>query len=267
MASALSESEPSACPLVRQLGSRCGGRELSVAAVGSFPAITLQSDHCLDPGIPVNGQRHGNDFYVGALVGFSCDSGYTLSDGEPLECEPNFQWSRALPSCEGKTQSLPLKEWTPFREKPGAGRLLTAPVSRGWGLRGDGDTLPKDRGWGRSRAARVLTALFALAALCGGFIQGSGGTILSPGFPDFYPNNLNCTWIIETSHGKGECLGPYRSWRGTWSAPSCPGQTDLHGALSRWLNLNFSHQQGNSKDHPTSLNHRIHSVIFFFVTV
>lgn len=44
----------------------------------------------------------------------------------------------------------------------------------------------------------------ALAALCGGYIQGSFGTILSPGFPDFYPHNLNCTWIIETSHGKGE---------------------------------------------------------------
>ncbi|KAK2106415.1 CUB and sushi domain-containing protein 2 [Saguinus oedipus] len=73
--------------------SRCGR---------SISAITLQSDHCLDPGIPVNGQRHGNDFYVGALVTFSCDSGYTLSDGEPLECEPNFQWSRALPSCEGE---------------------------------------------------------------------------------------------------------------------------------------------------------------------
>uniref|UniRef100_A0A672G2T7 CUB and sushi domain-containing protein 1-like n=1 Tax=Salarias fasciatus TaxID=181472 RepID=A0A672G2T7_SALFA len=98
------------------------------------------SDHCVDPGIPVNGQRHGNDFYVGALVTFSCEAGYTLSDGEPLECEPNFQWSRPLPSCD---------------------------------------------------------------ALCGGYIQGNVGTILSPGFPDFYPHNLNCTWIIETSHGKG----------------------------------------------------------------
>uniref|UniRef100_A0A672UVJ0 CUB and Sushi multiple domains 2 n=1 Tax=Strigops habroptila TaxID=2489341 RepID=A0A672UVJ0_STRHB len=105
-----------------------------------YETVKLQSDHCLDPGIPVNGQRHGNDFYVGALVTFSCDSGYTLSDSEALECEPNFQWSRPLPSCE---------------------------------------------------------------ALCGGYIRGSSGTILSPGFPDFYPNNLNCTWTIETSHGKG----------------------------------------------------------------
>uniref|UniRef100_A0A8C5NLT2 CUB and Sushi multiple domains 2 n=4 Tax=Passeriformes TaxID=9126 RepID=A0A8C5NLT2_JUNHY len=106
-----------------------------------YETVKLQSDHCLDPGIPVNGQRHGNDFYVGALVTFSCDPGYTLSDTEALECEPNFQWSRPLPSCE---------------------------------------------------------------ALCGGYIRGSSGTILSPGFPDFYPNNLNCTWTIETSHGKGE---------------------------------------------------------------
>uniref|UniRef100_A0AAZ3Q759 CUB and Sushi multiple domains 2 n=1 Tax=Oncorhynchus tshawytscha TaxID=74940 RepID=A0AAZ3Q759_ONCTS len=96
--------------------------------------------HCVDPGIPVNGQRHGNDFYVGALVTFSCDAGYSLSDPEPLECEPNFQWSRPLPSCD---------------------------------------------------------------ALCGGYIQGNTGTILSPGFPDFYPHNLNCTWMIESSHGKG----------------------------------------------------------------
>ncbi|XP_067329772.1 CUB and sushi domain-containing protein 2 isoform X5 [Anolis sagrei] len=105
-----------------------------------YETVKLQSDHCLDPGIPVNGLRHGDDFYVGALVTFGCDPGYTLSDNEALECEPNFQWSRPLPSCE---------------------------------------------------------------ALCGGYIRGSSGTVLSPGFPDFYPNNLNCTWIIEASHGKG----------------------------------------------------------------
>lgn len=41
-------------------------------------------------------------------------------------------------------------------------------------------------------------------ALCGGYVFGKTGTILSPGFPDFYPNSLNCTWIIEVSHGKGK---------------------------------------------------------------
>lgn len=72
-------------------------------------ALQLQSDHCVDPGIPVNGQRHGNDFYVGALVTFSCEAGYTLSDSEPLECEPNFQWSRPLPSCDGTFQNIDLE--------------------------------------------------------------------------------------------------------------------------------------------------------------
>lgn len=53
-----------------------------------------------------------------------------------------------------------------------------------------------------------LEVLFPLSclstALCGGYVFGKTGTILSPGFPDFYPNSLNCTWIIEVSHGKGK---------------------------------------------------------------
>nr|XP_032817255.1 CUB and sushi domain-containing protein 3-like isoform X3 [Petromyzon marinus] len=40
-------------------------------------------------------------------------------------------------------------------------------------------------------------------ALCGGYIKASTGTILSPRFPNFYPNSLNCTWTVEVSHGKG----------------------------------------------------------------
>uniref|UniRef100_A0A3B5B7I1 Uncharacterized protein n=1 Tax=Stegastes partitus TaxID=144197 RepID=A0A3B5B7I1_9TELE len=40
------------------------------------------------------------------------------------------------------------------------------------------------------------------STLCGGYVFGKTGTILSPGFPDFYPNSLNCTWTIEVSHGK-----------------------------------------------------------------
>lgn len=46
--------------------------------------------------------------------------------------------------------------------------------------------------------------LFFFLALCGGYVFGKTGTILSPGFPDFYPNSLNCTWTIEVPHGKGK---------------------------------------------------------------
>ncbi|KAG9344371.1 hypothetical protein JZ751_011040, partial [Albula glossodonta] len=105
-----------------------------------YESVMMETDSCLDPGIPVNGKRHGNNFAIGSKVTFSCDQGYTLSDEEPILCERSHQWNHALPSCD---------------------------------------------------------------ALCGGYIYGKSGTILSPGFPDFYPNSLNCTWTIEVSHGKG----------------------------------------------------------------
>uniref|UniRef100_A0AAZ3P372 CUB and sushi domain-containing protein 1 n=1 Tax=Oncorhynchus tshawytscha TaxID=74940 RepID=A0AAZ3P372_ONCTS len=105
-----------------------------------YDSVMMETDSCLDPGIPVNGKRFGNNFAIGTRVTFSCDQGYTLSDEKPIVCERNHQWNHALPSCD---------------------------------------------------------------ALCGGYIFGKKGTILSPGFPDFYPNSLNCTWTIEVSHGKG----------------------------------------------------------------
>ncbi|XP_078503642.1 CUB and sushi domain-containing protein 1 [Lissotriton helveticus] len=112
----------------------------SVGFLIRYESVTLESDSCLDPGIPVNGHRHGNNFGIRSIVRFSCDPGYILSEEEPLICESNHQWNHALPSCD---------------------------------------------------------------ALCGGYIHGKHGTILSPGFPDFYPNSLNCTWNIEVTHGKG----------------------------------------------------------------
>lgn len=65
----------------------------------------MESDSCLDPGIPVNGRRNGSSFSTGSRVSFTCDPGYTLSDQEPIVCEKNHQWSHALPSCDGKNFS------------------------------------------------------------------------------------------------------------------------------------------------------------------
>ncbi|XP_078449693.1 CUB and sushi domain-containing protein 3 isoform X2 [Lampetra fluviatilis] len=105
-----------------------------------YESIPVDRHSCLDPGIPVNGQRMGNDFSIQATVTYSCRPGYALSHTNPLRCEANRRWNHPLPACD---------------------------------------------------------------APCGGYIQGHSGIILSPGYPDYYPNSLNCTWTIEVSHGKG----------------------------------------------------------------
>lgn len=64
--------------------------------------VTVDSYSCLDPGIPVNGIRYGQDFSIGSTVSFGCDSGYRLSHEEPLVCEKNHWWSHPLPTCDGK---------------------------------------------------------------------------------------------------------------------------------------------------------------------
>uniref|UniRef100_A0A671WNK1 CUB and Sushi multiple domains 3 n=1 Tax=Sparus aurata TaxID=8175 RepID=A0A671WNK1_SPAAU len=60
----------------------------------------IDSYSCLDPGIPVNGIRYGQDFSIGSTVSFGCDSGYRLSHEEPLVCEKNHWWSHPLPTCD-----------------------------------------------------------------------------------------------------------------------------------------------------------------------
>lgn len=44
----------------------------------------------------------------------------------------------------------------------------------------------------------------SFSALCGGDVRGPSGTILSPGYPELYPNSLNCTWTVDVTHGKGK---------------------------------------------------------------
>jgi hypothetical protein len=39
-------------------------------------------------------------------------------------------------------------------------------------------------------------------AVCGGTYYTSKGTLQSPNYPDFYPNNKDCTWIISVPTGQ-----------------------------------------------------------------
>uniref|UniRef100_A0A8C2WGD8 CUB and Sushi multiple domains 3 n=1 Tax=Cyclopterus lumpus TaxID=8103 RepID=A0A8C2WGD8_CYCLU len=65
-----------------------------------YESVTVDSYSCLDPGMPVNGIRYGQDFSIGSTVSFGCDSGYRLSHEEPLVCEKNHWWSHPLPTCD-----------------------------------------------------------------------------------------------------------------------------------------------------------------------
>uniref|UniRef100_A0A8C9X3Z4 CUB and Sushi multiple domains 3 n=1 Tax=Sander lucioperca TaxID=283035 RepID=A0A8C9X3Z4_SANLU len=65
-----------------------------------YESVTVDSYSCLDPGIPVNGIRYGQDFSIGSTVSFGCGSGYRLSHEEPLVCEKNHWWSHPLPTCD-----------------------------------------------------------------------------------------------------------------------------------------------------------------------
>lgn len=42
-----------------------------------------------------------------------------------------------------------------------------------------------------------------LSVPCGGVLTKRKGTILSPGYPEPYDNNLNCVWKITVPEGAG----------------------------------------------------------------
>lgn len=46
-----------------------------------------------------------------------------------------------------------------------------------------------------------------VAVPCSGNLTERRGTILSPGFPEPYPNSLNCLWRIHVSEGAGIQVG------------------------------------------------------------
>ncbi|XP_020601452.1 complement receptor type 1-like isoform X4 [Orbicella faveolata] len=54
---------------------------------------------CLDPGIPVNGNRIDNDFLDGQTVAFGCQPGHTLIGSQVLRCVAG-KWDNDLPECK-----------------------------------------------------------------------------------------------------------------------------------------------------------------------
>ena len=47
-----------------------------------------------------------------------------------------------------------------------------------------------------------LECKYVLLDECGGIHNIPRGTLVSPGYPHEYPNNLYCEWIISVPHGR-----------------------------------------------------------------
>ncbi|GAA6103726.1 CUB and sushi domain-containing protein 3 [Tachysurus ichikawai] len=65
------------------------------------------SNDCSDPGEPENGRRVGDDFSIGAMVGFTCDGDHVLQGSKSITCQRVAEvlaaWSDHPPVCKVKT--------------------------------------------------------------------------------------------------------------------------------------------------------------------
>ncbi len=138
-------------------------------------SVAFGQNECHDPGIPINGQRFGEHFLLGSSVLFTCDEGFIKTHGsESITCviqDGNVVWNAAVPRCEGE-RALRLYSSTPLLKE-----LL---------------------GFVRWAAVDVLFfCTLTVPAPCGGHLTAPIGVLLSPGWPGYYKDSLNCEWVIE----------------------------------------------------------------------
>ena len=76
---------------------------------------------CDDPGVPANGRRVGDEFYVGRELFFACEPGFVLRGSEVLTCrygdvdDVDPHWDGELPRCIGKKSACKLHAWFNLR--------------------------------------------------------------------------------------------------------------------------------------------------------
>ena len=78
-----------------------GSKTLKCTENGTWNATAAVCEvvNCSDPGIPDNGQRHGESFEYEANITFSCDNGYNLIGSKSISCQSNGIWSLSPPIC------------------------------------------------------------------------------------------------------------------------------------------------------------------------
>ncbi|KAG9345033.1 hypothetical protein JZ751_009574 [Albula glossodonta] len=150
---------------------------------------------------PRFGKRIGNDFGVGASVLFECAPGYTLHGPTAIRCEaiPDAlaQWNDSLPTCVGKVGDVAVGDWSPFDPQ-----LVLSSSQGRCSERSDDMTFAAFYPTGEDMSWQSLNKQEKIAYPS--WPMGKRrGTILSPGYPEPYDNNLNCVWRVSVPEGAG----------------------------------------------------------------
>ncbi|KAJ7400650.1 hypothetical protein BTVI_103420 [Pitangus sulphuratus] len=196
---------------------------------------TFGHNECPDPGVPINARRFGDNFQLGSSISVICEEGFIKTQGtETITCmlmDGKVMWSGPIPKCGapcGGHFSSPsgviLSPGWPGYYKDSLNCVTVNTYScldpgipvhgRRYGHDfsiGSTVSFSCDPGYRLSHEEPLLCEknhwwshpLPTCDALCGGDVRGPSGTILSPGYPDLYPNSLNCTWTVDVTHGKG----------------------------------------------------------------
>ncbi|KAI4582045.1 hypothetical protein MJG53_009570 [Ovis ammon polii x Ovis aries] len=196
-------------------------------------------ESCFDPGNIMNGTRLGMDYKLGSTVTYYCDAGYILQGYSTLTCimgdDGRPGWNRVLPSCHAPcgsrstgSEGTVLSPNYPKNYSVGHNCVYSIAVPKEFGStfqfqydslgfhkvksrdeREGGESLPLSSGNQitiRFTSVGPITAKgfhFVYQVPCGGILTKRKGTILSPGYPEPYDNNLNCVWKITVPEGAG----------------------------------------------------------------
>lgn len=232
---------PPGCPalpdaLAVLAGPPAGGRRLCCAL---SPAVPRTSDtQCSSVPEPRYGRRIGSEFSAGSIVRFECGPGYLLQGSAAVRCQavPNAlaQWNDSIPSCVGERRpwgrSGARRAVVPAARGPGGGRCADAgsaawrPARPGGQRRagppdpagtatlrtahGPARTVPAHGAQRPGRAGLRVDGTVCPSVPCSGNLTQRRGTILSPGYPEPYGNNLNCVWRISVTEGAGIQVSP-----------------------------------------------------------